>query len=149
MAITKLPENPTKSAATMGKEYLLYINTGTVEVPKWTVVGGQRSTSLKRTADEIDASDKTTKGWKSSLAGLRSWSMEASAIVILSDEGREALDYAYENGVQVHCKFEFPDKVNYTGWGSIADYSLETPHDDVATCSLTINGVGPLTKATT
>ena len=74
--------------------------------------------------------------------------MEASAIVILSDEGREALDFAFENGKQIHCKFAFPGNVNFIGWGSIADYSLETPHDDVATCSLTINGVGPLTKGT-
>lgn len=147
MAITQLPDNPSTLAATLGKDFLLYVNTGTVSEPEWTVIGGQKSTSLKRTADEIDASDKTTGGWKVSLAGLRGWNMEAESIVILSDKGREALDFAFANGKQIHCKFTFPGNTNYIGWGSITDYSLETPHDDVATLSITINGVGPLTKA--
>lgn len=149
MPITQLPENPSTLAATLGKDFLLYVNTGTADAPKWSVVGGQRSTSLKRTADEIDGSDKTTGGWKVSLAGLRGWSMEAESIVILSDAGRETLDFAFNNGKQIHCKFAFPGTTNYIGWGSITDYSLETPHDDVATLSITINGVGPLTQSET
>ena len=45
MAITQLPENPSQSTATVGKDYLLYVDTGTSNEPKWTVVGGQRYTS--------------------------------------------------------------------------------------------------------
>lgn len=147
MAITSLPENPSKANASLGKEFLLYVDTSTEASPaEWTLVGGQRSTSLKRSADEIDASDKTTGGWKRTKAGLRSWSMEAENVVILDDKGAEALNFAYENGKEIHCKFAYPNDVFYTGWGSLTDFSMDTQHDDVATLSLTINGNGALKK---
>ncbi|MBF1130165.1 MAG: phage major tail protein, TP901-1 family [Dialister invisus] len=146
MAITKLPENPNKASASLGKEFLLAVNIGTAAVPVWKNVGGQRSTALKRSADEIDASDKTTGGWKVTKAGLRSWSMEAESVVIIDDEGAEALALAFETGKEVNCKFIYPDGSAFTGWGSVTDFSIETPHDDTATLSCTINGNGPLTK---
>ena len=35
-----LPENPNaQSATTVGKDYLLKVNTGTVAVPVWTQIG--------------------------------------------------------------------------------------------------------------
>lgn len=47
------------STATAGKDYLIYLNTGTTEAdPVWTLLGGQRSGDLNRQADEIDASHK-------------------------------------------------------------------------------------------
>lgn len=146
MAITSLPVNPNAADASLGKDYLLYVNTGTVEVPVWSVVGGQRSTSLSRSADEIDCSHKTSGGWKITKAGLRSWSMELESVVVLSDEGAAAMDYAFENGKEVNCKFVYPNSDEFVGWGSVTDYSMETPHDDVATISCTISGNGPLVK---
>lgn len=42
------------STATAGKDYLIYLNTGTTEAaPTWTLLGGQRSGDLNREADEI------------------------------------------------------------------------------------------------
>ena len=59
--------------ATAGKDYLIYLNTGATEAnPTWTLLGGQRSGDLSRQADEIDASHKTSGGWKTTLPGLRS-----------------------------------------------------------------------------
>lgn len=145
MAIT-LPENPNSADASLGKDYLLHVNIGTVEVPQWVPVGGQRSTSLSRSADEIDCSHKTTGGWKVTKAGLRSWTMELESVVVLSDEGAAAMDQAFETGVEVNCKFEYPNGDEFVGWGSVTDYSMETPHDDVATISCTITGNGQLEK---
>ena len=59
MAIT-LPVNPSVSSASVGKDYLLKINTGTAASPVWTIIGGQRSADLSRSADSIDA-------WRSKL----------------------------------------------------------------------------------
>lgn len=146
MPITNLPVNPNSADASLGKDYLLYVNTGSVDTPQWTPVGGQRSTSLGRTADEIDCSHKTTGGWKITKAGLRSWSMELESIVVLTDEGAAVMDYAFENGVEVNCKFVYPNGDEFIGWGSVTDYSMETPHDDVATISCTITGNGKLEK---
>lgn len=135
------------STATAGKDYLIYLNTGTTEAaPTWTLLGAQRSGDLNREADEIDASHKTSGGWKSTLPGLRSWSIDLETVYLAGDTGAKFLEAAFLAGKQVHVKFEYPDKSFVTGWGSITECSLSTPHDDVATLKGTISGDGPLSE---
>lgn len=135
------------NTATAGKDYLIYLNTGTTEAaPTWTLLGGQRSGDLNREADEIDASHKTSGGWKSTLPGLRSWSIDLETVYLAGDTGAKFLEAAFLAGKQVHVKFEYPDKSFVTGWGSITECSLSTPHDDVATLKGTISGDGPLSE---
>lgn len=135
------------STATAGKDYLIYLNTGTTEAaPTWTLLGGQRSGDLNREADEIDASHKTSGGWKSTLPGLRSWSIDLETVYLAGDTGAKFLEAAFLAGKQVHVKFEYPDNSFVTGWGSITECSLSTPHDDVATLKGTISGDGPLSE---
>lgn len=135
------------STATAGKDYLIYLNTGTTEAaPTWTLLGGQRSGDLNREADEIDASHRTSDGWKSTLPGLRSWSIDLETVYLAGDTGAKFLEAAFLAGKQVHVKFEYPDKSFVTGWGSITECSLSTPHDDVATLKGTISGDGPLSE---
>lgn len=135
------------STATAGKDYLIYLNNGTTEAaPTWTLLGGQRSGDLNREADEIDASHKTSGGWKSTLPGLRSWSIDLETVYLAGDTGAKFLEAAFLAGKQVHVKFEYPDKSFVTGWGSITECSLSTPHDDVATLKGTISGDGPLSE---
>ena len=131
--------------ATAGKDYLIYLNTGATEAnPTWTLLGGQRSGDLSRQADEIDASHKTSGGWKSTLPGLRSWSIDLESVYLAGDAGAKFLEAAFLAGKNVHIKFEYPDKTYVTGWGSVTECSLKTPHDDVATISGTIKGDGAL-----
>lgn len=135
------------SNATAGKDYLIYLNTGTSEAaPTWTLLGGQRSGDLSREADEIDASHKTSGGWKSTLPGLRSWSIDLESVYLKDDAGAKFLEEAFLLGKQVNVKFEYPDKSYVTGWGSVTECSLSTPHDDVATLSGTIKGDGALSE---
>lgn len=135
------------SNATTGKDYLIYLNTGTSEAaPTWTLLGGQRSGDLSREADEIDASHKTSGGWKSTLPGLRSWSIDLESVYLKDDTGAKFLEEAFLVGKQVNVKFEYPDKSYVTGWGSVTECSLSTPHDDVATLSGTIKGDGALSE---
>jgi TP901-1 family phage major tail protein len=141
-----LPTNPSVSSATVGKDYLLYVNTGTVAVPVWTLVGGQRNATLNRSGDSIDISHKTSGGWKSSKVGLRGWSVDLSGLQLLNDDGVKALDYAFMNGLEVQIKFVYPDGTAQTGWGSLTDWSLDTPHDGEASLSGTIEGNGALTS---
>ncbi|MBP2638441.1 MAG: phage tail protein [Firmicutes bacterium] len=143
-----LPTNPSTSSATVGKDYLLNVNTGTPTVPIWTIVGGQRGTSLARSADEIDVSHKTSGGWKSVKAGLRSWSMDLDGLVLLQDEGLQALEYAFMQGIEVNIQLLYPDGSYQTGWGSLTDFSMETPHDGEASLSGTISGNGALSDRT-
>lgn len=84
------------STATAGKDYLIYLNTGTTEAaPTWTLLGGQRSGDLNREADEIDASHKTSGGWKSTLPGLRSWSIDLETVYLAGDTGAKFLEAAF------------------------------------------------------
>jgi TP901-1 family phage major tail protein len=138
------------AVAACGKDFLIYVNTGETEAtPTWTVVGGQRSGDLNRKADEIDASNKTSGGWKSTLPGLRSWSIDLENVVLLSDTGALFLEDAFNAGHVVHVKFEYPDKKFRTGWAAITDFSLSTKYDDVATMKGTLSGNGALSDLTT
>ena len=131
--------------ATAGKDYLIYLNTGATEAnPTWTLLGGQRSGDLSRQADEIDASHKTSGGWKTTLPGLRSWSIDLESVYLAGDAGAKFLEAAFLAGKRVHIKFEYPDKSYITGWGAVTECSLKTPHDDVATISGTVKGDGAL-----
>lgn len=135
------------SNATAGKDYLIYLNTGTSEAaPTWTLLGGQRSGDLTREADEIDATHKTSGGWKSTLPGLRAWSIDLESVYLKNDTGAKFLEEAFLQGKQVNVKFEYPDKSYVTGWGSVTECSLSAPHDDVATLSGTIKGDGALSE---
>jgi TP901-1 family phage major tail protein len=148
MAVT-LPTNPSPAQATVGKDYLLYINTGTAAVPIWTLIGGQRAGTLTRKGDTIDASDKTTGGWKASLVGLLSWAISLDGLLLLQDDGLEALETAFNGGKQVNIQFVYPDKTFRTGWGSISELTIDNQYNQAATLKGTIDGVGPLSDLTT
>lgn len=139
-----LASNPSTSNATVGKDYLLYVNTGTAAIPVWSLIGGQRGSSLGRTADSIDVSHKTSGGWKSTKAGMRGWTIDLDGLVLMADTGLEALELAYGTGVEVQVKFEYPNKLYRTGWAAVTDFSIETPHDGEASLSGTLEGNGEL-----
>ena len=147
MGVT-LPVNPSVSSASVGKDFLLSVNTGTVAVPVWTLIGGQRGASLSRSADEIDVSHKTSGGWKSVKAGLRSWSIDLDGLVLLADAGLAALEQAFMAGTEVNVQLLYPDGSFQTGWGSLTDFSMEAPHDGEASLKGTIGGNGPLSART-
>jgi TP901-1 family phage major tail protein len=139
-----LPTNPSVSSATVGKDYLLYVNTGTVGSPTWTLIGGQKSSDLNRTAESIDVSHKTTGGWKSNKAGLRGWSIDLSGLLLLQDDGIAALDAAFTAGVEINIKLEYPDGTVRTGWGSLTDFSETNADDGAAEIKGTIEGNGAI-----
>lgn len=154
MTISSLPTNPNAAQASLGKNFLIYVDTRADSATEavWTAVGGQKTASLKRSAEEIDASCKTSGGWKTTLAGQKSWSLDMESVVVQDNTGKEALDYAYENGVQVHIKLE--ENVGgaatgnvFHGWAAVTDYSLDAPQDDVTTISATLSGAGALTTS--
>ena len=139
-----LPNSPTTTTATVGKDYLLYVNVGTVPAPTWQIVGGQRSASLALKADEIDVSNKASGGWTAKLAGLKSWSIDLDGLLLLNDTGIDALRQAFWQGKQLNVKLRYPDNTCQIGWASITDFSSDAPHDGEATLKGTLNGIGPI-----
>lgn len=150
MTITanSLPVNPNTSTATVGKDYILSVNTGTFATPVWTPVGGQRNSKLSQKADEIDVTDKTTGGWAAKLAGMKSWSIDLSGLVMLNNDGCTAIGVAFRASETVDLKFQYPDKTYQRGWAAVTEFSYDVPHDGAAQLSGTLSGNGELSDIT-
>lgn len=130
-----------------GKKYLLYVDIGTLDTPVWSVLTGQKDSTINRSAGEIDASDKTTGGWKVTLPGLKEWSIDTEDTAILSNESKDAVEYCFENDIQMHVKVEYlngDDYDAYTGWASITDLTINLPTEDLATISISLKGSSEL-----
>lgn len=129
----------------MGKEVLLYINFGdgaTEAEPKWCLVGGQTSANLDMSADSIDATNKTSGGWGESYAGLKSTELSLEAVICKSDDGYSALKDAFIRGEAVDVARYAADGTADRNWYSITEISDNTPHDDTATFTATLKGLG-------
>jgi len=146
--LAALPTNPDTQIAEAGKDTLLSINTGTVEVPVWTLVGGQRNSPVKQSANSMDGSHKTSGGWSQGIPGLKSWSIDYSGLQIMDDSGLQALEYGFRNNKQLNVKIEYPNKKYQTGWAFITAFNRENPHDGIATASATLTGVGAISEMT-
>ena len=150
----ELPDNPESSPATVGKDYLLSVNVGTAATPEWALIGGQQNSSLARKADSIDASHKTSGGWKVKKAGLKEWSVDLSGLILLDadddngalEEGLQALDDAFMDGKDANLKFQYPSGAYRTGWAAVTDYEFDVPHDGAAKIKGTLEGNGALSE---
>ena len=131
-----------------GVDFLLKVNTGTAQVPVWTVIGGQRGATLSLTAEQIDASTKQSGAWKTSVPGMMSWSIEADAVMLTDvsglsiDAGRAKLLTVFANRELVHVRYIRKDGSKFQGYAAITDLSEESPHDGVATYKITLAGAG-------
>lgn len=141
-----LPVNPSTNSATVGKNFLLYINIGSATIPVWSLIGGQRNSKLGRTASSVDTSNKATGGWGSKLPGIRSWNIDLDGLVLLANDGVDALEAAYDAGITVNLKFEYPNQKYRTGWAAITDMSIDTAHDGAATLTCKLEGDGKLSS---
>lgn len=115
------------------------------------VAGGQTGATLTRSASTIDVSDKTTGGWSSSLAGLKSFTVEAEGFVSLGDEGQELIETAFDNRENVFIEIRVgedsdKDGVTYTGECIITELSNEFSQDDAVTFSVSLEGASPLVR---
>ncbi|WP_418695809.1 phage tail tube protein [Acidaminococcus intestini] len=129
-----------------GKYVLVYLNYGegaTEESPKWALVGGQKSGNLDMSADSIDASDKTSGGWGEKYPGIKSTELSIEGNILGGDEAYQALKEAFIAGEPVDiCRYDSKNKKADRNWYSITELGDETPHDDVATFSLKLEGIG-------
>ena len=129
----------------VGKQVLLYINYGegaTEASPVWCLVGGQRNANLSMTADDIDASNKSSGGWGETYAGIKRTELSFDGIICKNDDGYNAMKDAYIKGEAVDCCRYATDGTAERNWYNITDLSDETPYDDMATFSCSMGGVG-------
>lgn len=139
------PQNTNASQSLAGKNLLLYIAYGegaTVENPNWNLVGGQRNSPLSMSADEIDASDKSSGGWGETLQGTKTWSIEQECVYKVNDNGFDIMRYAFLNDIPVYLMRRDKNGNAVKGFANITEFSDDNPHDDVATATVTFSGIG-------
>lgn len=113
------------------------------------IVGGQTNSTLNRSADTIDVTDKTSGGFKASMAGLLSWSVDCDGFVVLGDQAFTLLEETFlaRKPIEVEIRVggdSDADGVTYTGSGYIVDLPLEMSQDDAVTYSFSVEGATPL-----
>lgn len=117
----------------------------------FVVVGGQTGCTLNRGAETIDISDKTTGGYKASMAGLLSWSVDCDGFVVLGDSSFELIEDSFmkRKPLEVEIRLgtaEDADGITYSGAGYIVDLPLEFGQDNAVTYALSIEGATELKK---
>lgn len=130
-----------------GVDILLALNTGTVESPVWTVIGGQRGATLSRTSEVADARHKSSGAWPNRVTTFLDWSVQGDAVYIQNDTTLEALRAAWRNRENVQVQVQHPNGIVETGFAVIADNSLSAPHTDVATVAINLQGNSPLVES--
>lgn len=131
-------------AKVKGIDFLLSVDTSATEVPSYTAVAGQRSATLNRSAETLDATSKDTDGWKESEVGFMEWSIEADGIFTTDQAGFTALEDAFMSREKVQVQLAMPSGAAYSGFAFITDFPIEAPYDDMATYSITLQGTGIL-----
>ena len=109
------------------------------------LIGGQQGCSINRETETTDSTTKDSGVWSESEAIGLSWSVDCDGLVVVGDEGLEALEEAWENLQQIDVKYG--SSSNYkTGKAIITSLSSNSPSKDKTTYSVSLQGVGALTS---
>lgn len=126
-----------------GNELLVYVD--------GTAVAYTKGGALNINNDMLDATSKDSDGWKDTLPGLRSWTIEGDGLYNFDAAfGVSDLFALINNKTQVSLKFttnESGDKY-YTGNAYLTSLSVEAPNEDLTTFSFSFEGDGALSEAT-
>ncbi len=133
-----------------GLEVLLYVDVN----GKKEVVAGQRGASLSMSADELDITDKTTRGYKAFLVGLKEWTISCDGLVCIGDKGYDALVAKFLAGETIGIELKAMQKnaetneeemiFGYSGSVAIASMDFDAQYDDAFTYSCELKGASAL-----
>lgn len=112
-----------------------------------TLIGGQQNCSINRETETSDTTTKDSGVWSEAEAIGLSWSVDLDGLVVIGDKGLEALETAWESLQQVDVKYG--TATNYkSGKAVITSLSSNSSNKEKSTYSVSLQGVGPLSKAT-
>ena len=128
-----------------GAEVLLQVKDGSNLV----TVAGQSGTTLNMSADTIDVTDKTSGGWKTSMAGLREWSIDQDVFYTIGDASNKLLMDAFVNREPIEAvirigKNDEADGTTFTGQVYITDFPLDLALDNAVSVSMSLAGASAL-----
>lgn len=109
------------------------------------IVGGQSGASISRSMNVIETTDKTSNGWITKIGGMKEWSTELEAFMVVGDAGFTALNTAFKNRTAVDVEVAVGG-ITFKGKALISDFPIELPMDDAVTFSISLEGDGELTE---
>ncbi|RGI30850.1 phage major tail protein, TP901-1 family [Melissococcus sp. OM08-11BH] len=117
---------------------------------KLVAVAGQTGTDLELSADTIDVTDKNSNGWKTAIAGLKSWSMSSDGFVDLGENSLPLLRKSFLDRKPIPVTIRMGESTDVKGVTFTGDcYITSFPHsfkqDDAVTYSLDLEGATGLT----
>lgn len=138
-------------------DVLFYVTSG------HTVLAYATSVSLQTESEALDTSSKFSCEWNSRLGGRKSYTINVDALYCSNSNGvsfDDLLGYMI-SGEQVDWVIGTPSEFSgtceqntfalgttlYSGKAIVTSVSLEASNGDIATCSATFEGAGPLTIA--
>ena len=111
--------------------------------------------SIDISTESLDTSNKMSGIWKATLSGTRSWSVSCEALYT-RNSGVTSFDDLLEaqlSGSSVKIVFAVSNETTYefatglySGEVRITSLSLKADNNQIATCSITLEGTGALTK---
>ena len=107
------------------------------------LIGGQQGCSINRETETSDTTTKDSGVWSEAEAIGLSWSVDCDGLVVVGDEGLEALETAWENLQQVDVKYGSAERYK-TGKAIITSLSSNSASKEKTTYSVSFQGVGPL-----
>ena len=108
------------------------------------LIGGQQGCSINRETETSDTTTKDSGVWSEAEAIGLSWSVDCDGLVVVGDEGLEALETAWENLQQVDVKYGSAER-HKTGKAIITSLSSNSASKEKTTYSVSFQGVGALT----
>lgn len=131
-----------------GKDQFLYIND--------IIVGCATTSSLQVSVDMLEASCKSTGGWKARKPGQKSWKVSLSGVQKTYATGDAATNYSVDQffsallaGDVLPIKWgtAVVGSQKYEGDGYVVSWTEEAPTDGLATYSIEIEGTDELTQS--
>ena len=133
-----------------GKDVMLYVNTGTAQLPVWTAVCSSTGHTLNITTELLDARTKCDGDWAIKLpGGIKSWSVDFDA---LDTSGQtftphDLIAWQLENRqFMVRLRSNATGSTGYQGTVMIESSSLSAPVDGWSSINLSVQGTGALTQ---
>lgn len=125
-------------------DFLLFINTGTPEIPVYTKVGGQRGGNLNLENDPLELTTKDSEGFNEYDYGLSDWSLEADGLYVDGESSHDAIIDAFLAKEKLLVRWARQDLSGrgFEGDAIITEYSIEAPYDDTSTYSISLQGSG-------
>jgi TP901-1 family phage major tail protein len=133
------------SAAAIGNDFLLQVNTGTEAIPVWATVGSQRDTTVARSRDTIDVSSKDSRA-KRVKAGQYSYEVSLEHLYVPGGPELDLLRGAIISGTLVMLREFRPiaaDGAQTAGrvfTGVITGQEESWPNESEAVVSVTFTG---------